>query len=81
MRIEAKQLSKIYGEGERQVTALAGACLEILPGDFLCVTGPSGSGKSTLLHLLSGLDRPTSGELLYDGRNKIGRASCRERVY
>ncbi len=69
MRIEAKQLSKIYGEGERQVTALAGACLEILPGDFLCVTGPSGSGKSTLLHLLSGLDRPTSGELLYDGRN------------
>lgn len=69
MRIEARELSKIYGEGERQVTALAGACLEILPGDFLCVTGPSGSGKSTLLHLLSGLDRPTSGELLYDGRN------------
>ena len=69
MRIEAKQLSKIYGEGERQFTALAGACLEIVPGDFLCVTGPSGSGKSTLLHLLSGLDRPTSGELLYDGRN------------
>lgn len=69
MRIEAKELSKIYGEGERQVTALDRACLEILPGDFLSVTGPSGSGKSTLLHLLSGLESPTSGELLYDGRN------------
>ncbi|MEY8523667.1 ABC transporter ATP-binding protein [Lachnospiraceae bacterium 38-10] len=69
MRIEAKELSKIYGEGEQQVTALDRACLEILPGDFLSVTGPSGSGKSTLLHLLSGLESPTSGELLYDGRN------------
>lgn len=69
MRIEARELSKIYGEGERQVRALDRACLEILPGDFLSVTGPSGSGKSTLLHLLSGLDRPTSGELLYDGRD------------
>lgn len=72
MRIEAKELSKIYGEGERRVTALDRASLEIRPGDFLSVTGPSGSGKSTLLHLLSGLDRPTSGELLYDGRNIYG---------
>ena len=72
MHIEARGLSKIYGEGERQVTALKDADIEILAGDFISVTGPSGSGKSTLLHLLSGLDRPTSGELLYEGKNIYG---------
>ncbi|NBK93805.1 ABC transporter ATP-binding protein [bacterium 1XD21-13] len=41
-------------------------------GDFISITGPSGSGKSTLLHLLSGLDRPTSGDLAYDGREIYG---------
>ena len=51
MKIEAKELSKIYGEGEGRVTALDMASLEIMPGDFISVTGPSGSGKSTLLHL------------------------------
>ena len=69
MKIEAKELSKIYGEGEGRVTALDMASLEIMPGDFISVTGPSGSGKSTLLHLLSGLDRPTSGRLTYDDRD------------
>ncbi len=69
MHIEAKGLTKIYGEGERQVTALKEADIEIFAGDFISVTGASGSGKSTLLHLLSGLDHPTSGELLYDGKN------------
>ena len=69
MKIEAKELSKIYGEGEGRVTALDRASLEIMPGDFISVTGPSGSGKSTLLHLLSGLDRPTSGRLTYDDRD------------
>ena len=72
MNIEAKELSKIYGEGENRVTALDRASLTITPGDFLSIMGPSGSGKSTLLHLLSGLDRPTSGRLLYDGRDIYG---------
>ena len=67
MIIEAKELSKIYGEGENQVVALDRASLTIAPGDFISIMGPSGSGKSTLLHLLSGLDRPTSGQLTYDG--------------
>ena len=61
MHIQAQDLSKIYGQGENQVTALNRASLEIAPGDFISIAGPSGSGKSTLLHLLSGLDRPTSG--------------------
>lgn len=67
MHIQAKQLSKIYGSGENQVIALDNANLEIAPGDFISIMGPSGSGKSTLLHLLSGLDHPTSGNLIYDG--------------
>ena len=69
MYIEATELSKIYGDGENRVTALDRASLTIGPGDFLSIVGPSGSGKSTLLHLLSGLDRPTSGRLTYDGRD------------
>lgn len=69
MNIEAKELSKIYGEGESRVVALDRASLTIAPGDFISIIGPSGSGKSTLLHLLSGLDRPTGGRLSYDGRD------------
>ena len=69
MNIEAKDLSKVYGGGENRVTALDRASLSIAPGDFISIIGPSGSGKSTLLHLLSGLDRPTSGRLTYDGRD------------
>ena len=69
MKIEANELSKIYGEGENRVTALDRASFQIMPGDFISITGPSGSGKSTLLHLLSGLDQPTSGRLTYDGQD------------
>lgn len=72
MFIEAKKLTKIYGKGENRVVALREADLRIEPGDFLSIMGPSGSGKSTLLHLLSGLDRPTSGELSYDGQDIYG---------
>ena len=78
MKIEAKELSKIYGEGESLVTALDRVSLQIMPGDFISITGPSGSGKSTLLHLLSGLDQPTSGRLTYDGQD-IYSFSDRER--
>lgn len=69
MNIEAKELSKIYGSGESQVVALDHANLKIASSDFISIMGPSGSGKSTLLHLLSGLDRPTSGSLTYDGKD------------
>ncbi len=69
MKIEARELSKIYGVGENRVVALDKVNLEIATNDFISIMGPSGSGKSTLLHLLSGLDRPTSGSLTYDGRD------------
>ncbi len=69
MKIEANDLSKVYGSGENRIAALDKVNLKIDVNDFISIIGPSGSGKSTLLHLLSGLDRPTSGTLTYDGRN------------
>jgi putative ABC transport system ATP-binding protein len=67
--IQAKQLTKVYGEGPTQVTALDRVDLSVNPGEFVAVMGPSGCGKSTLLHLLGGLDRPTEGSVAIDGRD------------
>lgn len=69
MKIEAKELTKTYGSGENQIIALNNANLKLAEGDFISIIGPSGSGKSTLLHLLSGLDKPTSGSLTYNEKN------------
>jgi putative ABC transport system ATP-binding protein len=66
--IRSTNVHKIYRQGENEITALAGVSLEILKGEFAVIMGPSGSGKSTLLHLIGGLDRPTRGEILVDGR-------------
>ena len=62
----AKDLEKVYGQGENGVHALAGVNLEVRKGEFLAIVGTSGSGKSTLLHMLGGLDRPTSGQVIID---------------
>lgn len=59
---------KLYHQGRNEITALAGVSLDIARGEFAVIMGPSGSGKSTLLHLIGGLDRPTEGELLVDGK-------------
>ncbi|MGO1041802.1 ABC transporter ATP-binding protein [Clostridioides difficile] len=69
MIIKAKQLSKIYGSNNNKVIALNNIDLEINSGEFVSIIGPSGSGKSTLLHILSGLDSPTSGQVLLDGKD------------
>lgn len=66
MQIQVNNISKIYGAGESKVTALKAASMTIFEGDFISIMGPSGSGKSTLLHIISGLDNPTSGTVLYD---------------
>ena len=66
MEIQAKNISKIYGTEKIKVVALRHVSMNIQEGDFLSIMGPSGSGKSTLLHILSGLDRPTNGTVLYD---------------
>jgi len=67
--LETKDLRKIYGSGENEVRALDGVSISIEEGEFVAVVGTSGSGKSTLLHLLSGLDKPSSGSLTYDGKD------------
>ena len=70
--IQAVQLTKIYGRGETAVTALDHVSLSVEAGEFVAVMGPSGCGKSTLLHLLGGLDRPTSGQVLIDSHDLSG---------
>src|SRR5579871_5504337 len=65
--VSIRNLSKIYRQGEINVTALHNISLDILPGEFLTLMGPSGSGKSTLLHIIAGVDRPTSGQCLVQG--------------
>lgn len=72
--IEARDLTKIYGQGESRVEALAGVSLKVERGEWIAVVGPSGSGKSTLMNLLGLLDRPTSGSYVLDGREVSGLA-------
>ncbi len=65
--IEVKDMIKSYGTGESRFQVLKGIDLEITDGDFVVILGASGSGKSTLLNVISGLERPDSGSVLYDG--------------
>src|SRR5262249_11697661 len=63
------KVSRYYQTGERSVHALEGISLQIPAHEFVAVVGPSGCGKSTLMHLIAGLDRPTSGQIVVDGLN------------
>lgn len=67
--IEVKNLNKIYGSGEAEVKDLKNINLNIEQGEFVAIVGQSGSGKSTLLHLIGGIDIPSSGEVIIDGKN------------
>jgi putative ABC transport system ATP-binding protein len=67
MIVQARELTRRYGEGEAEVNALAGVTVDFPAGRFAAIMGPSGSGKSTLMHLLAGLDRPTSGTVTLAG--------------
>ena len=67
--LEVKNLSKTYGQGEAAVHALRGATFTVPKGEFVAVVGESGSGKSTLLNLVGGLDTPTEGKVLIDGKD------------
>lgn len=67
--LACEQLTRSYGQGEAKVTALQEAAVAIEAGEFVVFTGPSGSGKSTLLHLLGGLDAPTAGRVLVEGKD------------
>lgn len=66
---EAKALGKSYKNGTQELEVLKSVNLNIKKNEFLAIQGPSGAGKSTLLHILGGLDRPTAGEVLFEGLN------------
>ncbi len=65
--VDAKDVTRRYGEGETAVDALRGVSLDVKQGELTSIMGPSGSGKSTLMHILAGLDLPTSGEVAIAG--------------
>jgi putative ABC transport system ATP-binding protein len=67
--LEARDLVKHYPLRGGSVQALRGVSLSVARGEFVAIMGTSGSGKSTMLHLLGGLDRPTSGDVVIDGVN------------
>lgn len=67
--LQTENLTKIYGDGENAVHALRGINLAVEKGEFTAIVGTSGSVKSTLLHMLGGLDRPTTGKVMVDGKD------------
>lgn len=73
--IEAKDLCKTYVVDKRQINVLKNVNLKVDEGEMVAIMGPSGSGKSTLLYSISGMDRPTSGNVLFDGEDISGMKS------
>ena len=67
--LKTVDLVKYYGDGESEVRAIDHTSIEVENGEFVAIVGRSGSGKSTLLHMLGGLDRPDSGEVMIGGKN------------
>lgn len=67
--VQTQGLTKTYGSGDTAVTALDHVNLQVQAGEFVAVMGPSGCGKSTLLHLIGGLDKPSSGDVIIEGQN------------
>lgn len=70
--LKIENLSKKYGKGESEVTAVDNISFSVQKGEFVAIIGPSGSGKSTLLHLIGGVDRPTSGKVFIDNMDIYG---------
>ena len=70
--VQTKGLKKYYRLGENTVKALDGVDFSVREEEFVSIIGKSGSGKSTLLHMIGGLDTPTEGEVIVDGRNLAG---------
>jgi putative ABC transport system ATP-binding protein len=70
--ISVRELSKAYAMGDQRVPVLHGVSLDVMPGEFVALTGPSGSGKSTFMHLLGCLDQPSGGQLLIGGTDVAG---------
>ena len=67
--LQVEGLTKQYGKGDAAVTALDGVSFRVEKGEFVAVVGASGSGKSTLMHLIGGVERPTKGKVMVDGKD------------
>ena len=67
--IATRDITRVFGSGERAVAAVNMVTLDVFPGEFLAVTGRSGSGKTTLLNLMAGLDTPTAGTVQFEGQD------------
>ena len=67
--LELRNVNKIFGQGDTQVQALNNVSFSVKRGEFLLIVGSSGSGKSTLLNMIGLLDKPTTGQVLIDGKN------------
>ena len=74
-------VSKVYGSGNNQVTALAGIDLKVERGEFVAITGASGSGKSTLLHILGSVDKPTDGRVTVEGTDLAGLSQTQAAIF
>ncbi len=79
MLLEASHVDRFFQIESQSIRALAQVSVSVDPGNFLVITGPSGSGKSTLLNLLSGLDRPSHGDVCFNGDSLL-RMSARQRI-
>ncbi|MDR0380408.1 MAG: ABC transporter ATP-binding protein [Oscillospiraceae bacterium] len=82
--LQVENLTKTYGKGDTTVMALDGVCFCVKKGEFVAIVGASGSGKSTLMHLIGGVDRPSGGNVVVDGKpifdmNESERAIFRRR--
>ena len=77
--LEAKDLCRQFGTGKNVVRAVKNVSIAIPAGQLTVLRGPSGSGKTTLLNMLSTLDLPTSGAILYDGKTDLTALSLRQR--
>ena len=80
-KLEVRNVTKAYISEEGEIKALEDINLDVKPGEFLCIIGPSGCGKTTLLRMIAGLEYPTSGEIILDGKEVKGPSSDRGMVF
>lgn len=79
--LKVENVCKIYGKGETKVTALDGVSFSVEKGEFVSIVGQSGSGKSTLLHIIGGVDKPTSGRIIVDGKEVLQKSQEELAIY